>query len=623
MVEDLGRRCRTAVFATLVCAAACLGMTQAASAGTVSRVGDTYFYDTGAGDTAGQYVDFGNCVGQCPVSGSQAFDHFLIHDNSNPTPTAADGSGCEAWGAQAGWLLCPNTGIERWVFTLRGGNDTLDTTEIYGAMVSITVDGGAGDDKLETGSADGDVINGGTGKDTMDGLAGTGDMVDYSDRDASADVTVLFDGIANDGAPGASQDDSLDNVQNMEGAIGGAGDDRLGSSTTPFALHLDGGGGDDTLDGGTQDDDLTGGAGADLIRGNDGFDVVHYDDQAHNLDPAHQGVTVKVGGGDASGNFIDDRHDSVDGSNERVVGTDFADTFIGNAGANQFEGGTGDDTFQGGAGADKFTGGAGRDTLDYSYLSSAQPVIANLTQLVAGTPGDQDQLADLFENVTGGAAPDTLTGGSGVNIIRGGAGNDTIDPGGGADTVKGDAGDDSIETRDGAVDTVDCGAGTDTNNADAGDRRTACELPAPPPPPPPPPVVVVTPPPPPPPLVLRTPAVTVAYKLAGDPKKTTRFVRLMIKSVPRGSKVVVRCVTKKGKRCKGALGKRFTKRDARGSFRLKSFEKKRFPAGSRLEFIVTNPAYFTQIKIITINRNRDPAIGTRCQDSATAPRRAC
>jgi hypothetical protein len=68
----------------------------------------------------------------------------------------------------------------------------------------------------------------------------------------------------------------------------------------------------------------------------------------------------------------------------------------------------------------------------------------------------------------------------------------------------------------------------------------------------------------------------------------------MIKSVPRGSKVVVRCVTEK-----------------------------RYPAGSRLEFIVTNPAYFTQIKIITINRNRDPSIGTRCQDSATAPRRAC
>jgi Ca2+-binding RTX toxin-like protein len=614
--------------ALLVCAAALLGTAQAARAGTVSRVGNTYFYDTGPGDTAGQFVDFSNCVGHCPLTDNPPIDNFLIHDNSNPAPTAAAGSGCEVWDDpnNHGYLLCPNAGITHWVFTLRGGNDTLDTHEDFGAMVSTTVSAGAGDDVIDTGSANGDVINGGTGEDVMDGGEGTGDLVDYSDRDASADVTVLFDDVANDGAPGASQDNSLDNVKGMEGAIGGEGDDRLGASTTPFALYLDGRGGDDTLDGGSQDDQLLGGAGGDLIRGNDGFDTVHYDDDAHNDDPAHQGVTVRVHGGDTSGSDLDDHRDNVDDTDERVIGTDFNDLLIGNSDVNDLQGGPGDDTFQGRVGQDLLTGGPGRDTLDFSYFTSAQPLIANLTQLVAGTAGDQDVLGDLFENVTGGAASDTLTGSSGVNTIRGGGGNDTINPGGGADTVNGDAGDDNIETRDGAVDTVNCGAGTDTNNADSADRRTACELPAPPSPPPPPPpapVIIVTPPPPPSGPNLRTPAVTVAYKLFDDPKKTTRFVRLTIKSVPRGSTVVGRCVTKRGKRCKGRLGKRFTRSNASGSFRLKSFEKKNYPAGSRLEFIVTNPAFFTQIKTITTHRNGDPSIGTRCQDSPTSPRRAC
>ena len=116
---------------------------------------------------------------------------------------------------------------------------------------------------------------------------------------------------------------------------------------------------------------------------------------------------------------------------------------------------------------------------------------------------------------------------------------------------------------------------------------------------------------------------TVAYKLFEDPKKNTRFFRLTIKSVPPGSKVVGQCLTKKGKKCKGKLGKRFTKNNARGNFRLKSFEKKRYPAGSRLEFVVTNPAFFTQIKIVTMKRNADPSIGTKCQDPGATRRRAC
>ena len=116
---------------------------------------------------------------------------------------------------------------------------------------------------------------------------------------------------------------------------------------------------------------------------------------------------------------------------------------------------------------------------------------------------------------------------------------------------------------------------------------------------------------------------TVAYRLMENPRRNSRFSRLTIKNVPGGSTVVGRCLTKKGKRCKGRLGKSYTKRNARGSFRLKSFEKKRYPAGTRLEFVVSNPAYFTQIKILTMKRNDDPSIGTRCQDPGSTQRRIC
>jgi hypothetical protein len=118
--------------------------------------------------------------------------------------------------------------------------------------------------------------------------------------------------------------------------------------------------------------------------------------------------------------------------------------------------------------------------------------------------------------------------------------------------------------------------------------------------------------------------VTVAYKLFEDPKKTTRFFRLRVKHIPPGSTVVGTCLTKSGKRCKGKLAKRFTQNNARGQFRVKPFEmKRRYPAGSRLEFVISNPAFVTQIKIVTMNRNRDPSIGTRCQDPGATRRRAC
>jgi len=51
-------------------------------------------------------------------------------------------------------------------------------------------------------------------------------------------------------------------------------------------------------------------------------------------------------------------------------------------------------------------------------------------------------------------------------------------------------------------------------------------------------------------------AVTVGYSYFPDPPKlTTKFKFFTASNVPKGSKVIARCVTKKLKPCKGTLGK--------------------------------------------------------------------
>ena len=137
-------------------------------------------------------------------------------------------------------------------------------------------------------------------------------------------------------------------------------------------------------------------------------------------------------------------------------------------------------------------------------------------------------------------------------------------------------------------------------------------LPPPPPPPPPPPSVV-----------LKTPAVLMSFKVLGNPKRITRFARLLLKNVAKGSRVSVKCLTKKNKRCKGKLAKRFTKRNAKGKIRMKVFEKKRYPVGSKIEATITNPKYKTQFKTIKMRKGSLPSISTRCATPPSKKRRSC
>ena len=91
-------------------------------------------------------------------------------------------------------------------------------------------------------------------------------------------------------------------------------------------------------------------------------------------------------------------------------------------------GGAGDDVLDGGGGADVLLGGEGADSA--SYAGRVAPVTADLS--VPGGDGEADEndnIASDVENVTGGAANDTLIGDGAGNVLDGLGGDDTLNGG--------------------------------------------------------------------------------------------------------------------------------------------------------------------------------------------------
>ncbi len=119
-------------------------------------------------------------------------------------------------------------------------------------------------------------------------------------------------------------------------------------------------------------------------------------------------------------------------------------------------------------------------------------------------------------------------------------------------------------------------------------------------------------------------AVTVGYAFfPKNPKKNTRFAEFVANNVPKGSKLVARCVTAKGKKCKGKLGKVFTiKKTKKKTLKIGNLNKK-YPAGVQLELIVSKKGFKTQVKIIKVRKNAKPVISTRCMLPPSTRRRSC
>lgn len=290
--------------------------------------------------------------------------------------------------------------------TLGGGNDSATGGDLsdsfFGGDGNDTLSGANGSDSLYGGGGN-DYLRGGDGADFL--LTGYGEA--YLDGGAGDDRLVFLEGAI---AAGGTGDDEL----TLDVGLGGE------RGTQVF-----GGAGDDTLV------ILAGAHGA--FDGGTGEDTVYYGAFTHSA-----GVIVNLLTGSGGGAALGDTYNLI----EDASGTDYADTLIGNGWTNALYGGIGDDQIVGAGGADYLDGGMGIDTLDYAHSPGAVQV-----DLVARTAYGADAQQDIFrnfENVSGSAFNDRLTGDGGDNVLRGNNGKDTLIGGDGADTIAGGAGDDRL-----------------------------------------------------------------------------------------------------------------------------------------------------------------------------------
>jgi Ca2+-binding RTX toxin-like protein len=298
---------------------------------------------------------------------------------------------------------------------------------LYGKAGNDALYGLGGDDKL----------SGGAGADRLDGGYGR-DQADYSKSqavDINLATNVAFGGEA-----------AGDTFFGVEIIIGSNYADTITGSDDPLnGDTLYGRNGNDTLTGGAGDDTLDGGAGADMLSGGLGNDTYFVTDATDVVtENANEGVDrVRTTLTSYTlGNDVEQLvYTGIVGA--ALTGNALDNFLVGAGGADTIDGGAGNDVVRGGIGADAMTGGAGVDTLEYT--SSLGAVSVDLkTHAVSGGDAAGDTFAG-FENITGSAFDDILSGDTAANIIGGGDGADRLAGIDGNDQLSGGAGDDSLD----------------------------------------------------------------------------------------------------------------------------------------------------------------------------------
>ena len=336
-------------------------------------------------------------------------------------------------------------GAETLAIATGGGNDVVsaagNTSTGAALLVSVSINGGDGDDTLTggdsvgggadniSGGAGNDTIRGGLGNDQLNGGPGSDtfdegsvpngsdtfnggsdvlpavgvDTVSYASRLATglAITVTLGSGNGNDGEGGATEGDTVGPLGDIEAVTGGPLADNLtcGQAT---GCTLSGGAGNDTLVGNSGNDTINGGAGNDTITGAGGADVLN---------------------GDGDDDFFLELTDP---------------------------GAPGD--------SDTFNGGTGFDTVDYSQRTGAMTVTMGDQAGNDGlNTGELDNVKNDVERLLSGSGNDTITGNDLANTINGGQGTDVISGGNGDDLFTTTTGPDGNDTFNGGagIDTVD------------------------------------------------------------------------------------------------------------------------------------------------------------------------
>ncbi|KQZ33156.1 MULTISPECIES: M10 family metallopeptidase C-terminal domain-containing protein [Caulobacter] len=273
----------------------------------------------------------------------------------------------------------------------------------------------------------------------------------------------------------------------IENALGGSGVDTITGNALANRLEglaggdalyglagddvLFGGDSQDQLYGGDGNDHLYGGAGGDFIDGGTGYDLARYDD-------ATAAVTVNLSTGAGANGAIGDTYISIEG----VIGSNFSDVLVGDAGDNVLYGQAGDDalfagagrnSLYGGAGGDHLYSGSGADLMDggdgydlvrYDAAASGVSVDLSAQRGLAGEAAGDAYVS--IEGVIGSTFADIVTGDAAANVIYGLASDDVLYGLGGADQLFGGDGNDFLYGGFGA-DLLDGGAGYDLARFDS------------------------------------------------------------------------------------------------------------------------------------------------------------
>ncbi|WP_423298271.1 calcium-binding protein, partial [Arcobacter sp. YIC-310] len=303
-----------------------------------------------------------------------------------------------------------------------------------------------------------DTLRGGAGDDYLDG-GEDNDTVDY--RQASEDLNVDIE----DGTKFISTSQGTDTFKDIEGVIGGSGDDILKGNDK--ANTLIGNAGNDTLFARgttTGTDYLDGGENADGSISLTDEDYVSY------ADNTTTGVTLDLSKTTAQDTNGDGNNDLIIKNIENAEGSNFKDILTGDdqAGGNTLKGLDGDDTIYASAGDDYIDGGANNDQMSYENQNQKIILTSSGTDYSVDKDTDGTDTLTNVEKVVGTDYKDTMTGGSNDDIFIAGDEADTLRGEAGTDTLQGQDGDDSLYGGTGE-DLLEGGAGADTLSGEAGD----------------------------------------------------------------------------------------------------------------------------------------------------------
>ena len=356
-----------------------------------------------------------------------------------------------------------------------GGDDTITA----GAGKDFII-GGLGADSLTAGEGD-NVVLGDHGEVTYTS-AGEYDLARTLEASAGA-VDTITAGAGDDLILGGAAGDSITAGDGANLVIGDHGSLDFDAGLLRSAISTDFAvGGDDTVTAGAGNDFIIGGLGADSLTAGEGDNLVLGDhgevnytaagkyDLARSLEAtygANDAITAGGGNDLIIGGAATDTIAAGDGNN-LVIGDhgtlDFDEGLLRSAISTDFAIG-GDDTITAGAGADFIIGGLGADTIT---AGAGDNVVLGDHGEVTYTAAGKYDLARTLE-ATAGAA-DTISAGSGHDLILGGAAGDEIAAGDGNNLVIGDHG--SLDFDAGllrsAISTDFAVGGNDTITAGAG-----------------------------------------------------------------------------------------------------------------------------------------------------------